>query len=287
MKSGFVIFLGKTNVGKTSLINCLVGEKVGIVSDKPQTTRFRTSYVESSDEYQIIYVDSPGIHSSKNLLHERLNKKAFDSLDSFEIILHVINPKLAFDEFDIEIQKRISDKRPRYLVVNKIDLFNVSGLKIEESIKNFYDRIFYTSTKNFSGIGELKDAIIHDLKEGPMWYPKEMKTDMSKEMFASEIIREKILNLLRQEVPHGVFVLIEKFVDKQDFILIEANIIVEKESHKPILIGHKGSMIKNIGIASRLELEKFFGKKCTLKLFVSIEKNWRNKDSFLRRVGLW
>ncbi|AEE14871.1 GTP-binding protein Era-like-protein [Thermodesulfobium narugense DSM 14796] len=287
MKSGFVIFVGKTNVGKTSLINCLLGEKIGIVSDKPQTTRFRTSFIESTEEYQIIYVDSPGVHNVKNLLHERLNKKIFDSLDSFEIIVHVVNPTTVFDDFDIEIQKKIFNKRPRYLVVNKIDLVDVSNLNFDKSITSFYDRFFYTSTRKFIGINDLKNAIISDLSDGPMWYPKDMRTDMSKEMLVSEIIREKVLNLVRQEVPHGVYVLIEKINEKQNLIYIEANIIVEKESHKPILIGHKGSMIKNIGIESRLEIEKIFGKKCVLKLFVSIEKNWRNKDSFLRRVGLW
>ncbi|AWB10571.1 MAG TPA: GTPase Era [Thermodesulfobium narugense] len=287
MKSGFAIFVGKTNVGKTSLINCLMGEKIGIVSDKPQTTRFRTSFIESTKEYQIIYVDSPGVHDARNLLHIRLNKKIFDSLDSFEIIVHVINPVTVFDKLDVEIQNKISNKKPRYLVVNKIDLVDTSNLNLDKSITSFYDQVIYTSTKNFFGIKELKKTIINNLNDGPMWYPESMKTDMSKEMLISEIIREKVLNLVRQEVPHGVYVLIEKINEKQNLIFIEANIIVEKESHKPILIGHKGSMIKNIGIESRLEIEKFFGKKCVLKLFVSVEKNWRNKDSLLRRFGLW
>jgi len=287
MKSGFVVFFGKANVGKTSLINSLIGEKIGIVSDKPQTTRFRSSYVESSDEYQIVYVDSPGVHNSKNLLHERLNKKIFDSLESFEIIVHVVNPKSAFDEFDLDIQKKISNNRPRYLVVNKIDLNDLSILEIDKAVLSFYDKVFYTSTKNSIGIDALKIAIINDLHDGPMWYPKDMKTDMPKEMVVSEIIREKILHLVKKEVPHGVFVLVEKFVDNKNNLFIEANIVVEKETHKPILIGNKGGMIKNIGIDSRLEIENIFNKKCILKLFVSVEENWRNKDSSLRRFGLW
>ena len=290
--SGFVSIIGKTNVGKSTLMNKLIGEKISIVSNKPQTTRNKILTVLTDDESQIIFLDTPGVHKPKSKLSKFMLKTVDQSLKEIDLILFLVEPCEKISEINqniIEKLKKIST--PIILVINKIDTLQNKEQKVLE-IKNFYEQygfknIIFISALTGENLDELLNIIKKNLKPGPKYFDDDFLTDMPERNIICEIIREKILFFLKDEIPHGCAVEINSFKkrDKKDLIDIEANIFCEKESNKKIIIGHDGNMLKKIGTQARLESENLLGSKLNLKLWVKTKKNWRNNDFYLKQFG--
>ena len=291
-KSGFVSIVGKPNAGKSTLLNRLTGEKIAITSNKPQTTRNTIRTILTDDESQIIFIDTPGIHKPRTKLGEFMMNEINDSVNSVDVIIYLVDvtrSNIGEEEKEI-IEKLKLTKKPVILALNKIDA--IDKQKILPVIDKYKDEmnfsgIYPISAKEGYGDAEILQKIRELLPEGPMYYPKDSLTDQPEKLIVAEIIREKMLELLDDEVPHGTGVEVLKFKDRQDkpILDIEATVYCEKSSHKGIIIGKKGAMLKKIGMRARTDIERMLDTKVNLQLWVKIKDDWRNKDSVLKTLG--
>lgn len=292
-KSGFVNIIGNPNVGKSTLMNAMIGEKMSIISSKPQTTRHRIFGLLSEEDYQVVFSDTPGIIDKPIYgMQNSMNKFAFSSFEDADIILFVtdIFEKYAGHENVIKLLENAVV--PKYLVINKIDLDKdgkADSVAEVWSNKIHFDEVFFVSADQKKHTASLLDRILADLPEGPAYYPKDELSNKPERFFVSEIIREKILGLYKQEVPYACEVVVSRFKEEekngQPLLMIYADIYVDRKTQKPIIIGKAGEAIKKLGIASRLDLEHFFGKHVFLDLNVKIKENWRNDERMLKHFG--
>lgn len=291
-KSGYVAIVGRPNVGKSTLLNRIIGQKISAISNKAQTTREKISFIYTDDDGQIIFLDTPGIQRPKNKLGDFMLAESLSSLKEADLITFIADTSKKIGKADAYIidQLKKLKRKDILLLINKIDLVKKEDLfpiiEMYDKI-GIFSHIIPISAIKSDGIDEYLKVIKGDLKEGPMFYPQDFVTDKSEKFLAEEIIREKGLRFLQEEVPHGLAVKIEKFKERQDkdIIDIEATIYVERNSHKAIIIGKDGSMLKKIGTAARLDLEKMLESKVNLKLWVKVEKNWRDIDMKVRGFG--
>lgn len=289
-KSGFVTIIGRPNVGKSTLLNALTGEKVAIVSNKPQTTRGKVLSVLTDKDCQIVFVDTPGVHRPRTKLGEYMNSVVASSIEEVDAVLFVTEAPRSLSEGEKELLSDIFSKKiPVILVINKADeLKNKDELlvRIAEAAKEGdFKAIVPVSALKKDGISYVLDEIKSLLPEGPMYYPEDTLTDRTEREMVSEIIREKMLRLLDFEVPHGTAVEIESMKEEEGITRIGAVIYCEKSSHKGIIIGKGGEMLKRIGSYSRADIEKLLGKKVFLELWVKVKEDWRNSSSMLRELG--
>ncbi len=290
MKSGFVTLVGRPNVGKSSLINSFLGRKALIVSEKPQTTRNTIRCIYNDADSQIVFVDTPGIHEPLHRLGEVMVRSALQALKQVDLILFVLDATRGFGEPEERICKILRQVDTKiFLVINKIDVAeNYERISKVAQEKLAVEKVFYTSAVKGVGLSELLDAIKQMLPEGPRYFPEDMITDRPLSFQMAEVIREKILLLTREEVPHCVAVLVDKVEERENGVLyVAATIYVERDSQKGILIGKNGSMIKQIGTLARVEIEQIVGQKVYLDLHVKVKKDWRNKDFIiLNEIGM-
>lgn len=290
MKSGFVSFIGRPNVGKSTLLNSILNKKVVITSNKPQTTRNLIQGIYNEDDTQIIFVDTPGIHKAHNKLGRALNKQAYFTINDVDIIIMVVDitEKVeSGDKFVIDILKNIENK-PVFLVINKIDKLPREEIlsKIEEymSLYNFTE-VIPVSARKKDNIDRLIEVIKKYLPDNIKYFDSDTVTNSSPEFIISELIREKVLELTDEEVPHSVTCIVDELYEEEKIINIGASIIVDRENLKKIIIGKNGNMIKEIGIRARKDIEEYFGKQVYLDLFVKVIPKWRDKEKFLNMIG--
>lgn len=288
MKTGFVSILGRPNVGKSTILNALLERKVSIVTEKAQTTRNAIKGIYDDDEYQIIFIDTPGIHKAHHSLGKIMNRDAFDSTKDVDAIVLVVDASKKIDEGDMFIHESLSKNVPTFVVINKIDLVRINQA---QEIKAKYQELYkdakiieMSAIENF-GLDTLLNEIKGVMKEGPLYFEKDTITDKDSSFFVSEVIREKLLKLLKEEVPHNLAVRVDEIKHKSESVMIHATIIVDKESHKGIVIGKNGKRIKAIGTMARKELEEYFNKRIFLELFVSIKEDWLNNPRILKELG--
>lgn len=291
-RSGFVTMIGRPNVGKSTLLNRLTGQKIAITSNKPQTTRNRIKTVYTDEEKgQIVFVDTPGIHKAKNRLGEFMMKQVKETLGDVDLILWLVEPKSKVPEEDKKIAEALAKvEKPLILVINKADMVpHETLLPVIEAYRKIgnFSEIVPISAFRGQGCKDLLDTIFHYLPYGPAFYDADTVTDQTEREIAAEIIREKSLYALQDEIPHGIAVTIEKMHPRKGRHLmdIEATIYCERESHKGIIIGKKGAMLKRIGSDARYELEKMLDMKVDLKLWVKVRKNWRDNPAQLKNFG--
>lgn len=289
-KSGFVAIIGRPNVGKSTLMNKVLGQKVAIMSDKAQTTRNKVQGVLTTEQSQIIFIDTPGIHKPKHVLGDYMMKIAKNTLREVDAILFMVNVEESLgrgDEFIIELLK--SNKTPIFLVLNKIDKIHPDQLIKEiEKYKDLlpFAEVVPISALQGNNVDRLVEVIEGYMPEGPMYYPKDTISDHPEEFIVAELIREKALHLTSQEIPHAIGVQVEKMTRvSEDQVDIEATIYIERDSQKGIIIGKKGSMLKQIGQNARKDIEMLLGSKVYLELWVKVQKDWRNKPNFIRQIG--
>ncbi|MBQ0139936.1 MAG: GTPase Era [Kurthia sp.] len=289
-KSGFVSIIGRPNVGKSTFLNHVIGQKIAIMSDKPQTTRNKVQGVLTTDDAQIIFIDTPGIHKPKHKLGEFMLKVSKNALREVEVIMFMINAQQKLgpgDQYVMEMLK--GTNTPVFLVVNKIDTIQPEELmkKIEEYRHEFdFAEVVPISALEGNNVETLLATLKKYLPEGPHYYPADQVTDHPERFIISEMIREKVLHLTRDEVPHSIAVEIEKIRrDEDDRVHVMASIIVERDSQKGIIIGKKGSMLKEIGTRARKDIENLLGSKVYLELWVKVQKDWRDRSSQLRDYG--
>ncbi|MBR6033628.1 MAG: GTPase Era [Clostridia bacterium] len=295
-KSGFGAIIGRTNVGKSTLLNCLVREKVAITTNKPQTTRTAIRAIVNNENSQIIFIDTPGIHKPQNKLGETLNETAFQTLIEVDFILFLTeasSEKIGKGD-SIILEKLKEAKKKVILVINKIDLIKKTDLlELIDNYKNAYpfEAVVPISATNGKGTKDLIKEIEKILPEGPAYYDKEEYTDQTMRQLVEETIREKVLKLLQDEVPHGIYVETEKMKkretkEKEEIYDIESTIYCIRKSHKGIIIGKEGNMLKKIGTYARQDLEKMLGTKVNLQLWVKVKENWQDDESILKRFKL-
>ena len=288
-KSGFATLIGRPNVGKSTLMNCLIGQKIAITSNKPQTTRNRIQTVYTSEEGQIVFVDTPGIHKAKNKLGNYMVNVAERSLSEVDVVLWLVEPSNfigAGERHIIDQLKKI--KTPVILVINKIDTVkNQQLLEYIDTYRKEYDfaEIVPVSALKDENTAELIKCIMKYLPYGPAFYDEDTVTDQPMRQIVAELIREKALRLLEEEIPHGIAVSIESMKYKKKIVDIEATIICERESHKGIVIGKQGAMLKKIGSYARPEIEDLLEMQVNLQLWVKVKKDWRDSDFMLKNFG--
>lgn len=290
MKSGFVTIIGLTNAGKSTLLNQILNKKVSIATYKPQTTRNAIQGIYNDEDSQIVFIDTPGILKPHHELDKFMNKEALGSLADIEAVIYLVDASEKFDEsVALEMKQRLSTlKVPLFLVLNKIDLAKINHMiEIKEKYKEFFPNAKIKEISALDGFNV--DSLINDIKdilqEGYAYYEKDTFSNHPLKFILSELIREQLLLLLAKEVPHSCAVKIEKVEKKATTVHVYAKIIVERDSQKAIVIGKQGSMIKEIGYNSRLEMEKILHKKVNLKLFVGVENDWRNSSRILKEYG--
>ncbi|MDT2865008.1 GTPase Era [Vagococcus carniphilus] len=289
-KSGFVAIIGRPNVGKSTLLNRIVAQKIAIMSDKAQTTRNKIQGVYTTKNEQIVFIDTPGIHKPKTKLGDFMVETAYSAIREVDSVLFMVSadqPRGRGDDFIIERLKNA--KAPVYLIINKIDTVHPDQLlPIIEDYRNEFDftEIIPISATEGNNVETLLSTLVDDLPEGPQFYPEDQVTDHPEYFIVSELIREKVLHLTEQEVPHSIAVITESMKrDEFDKIHIQATIIVERDSQKGIIIGKGGKMLKNIGVKSRKDIENLLGNKVYLELWVKVQKNWRDKQKDLQNFG--
>ena len=288
-KSGFVTLIGRPNVGKSTLMNYLIGQKIAITSNKPQTTRNRIQTVLTTDEGQIVFVDTPGIHKAKNKLGEYMVNVAEKTLNEVDVVLWLVEPTTFIGAGEQHIAKQLQRvKTPVILVINKVD-----SVKREEILpaiaayKDIYDfaGIVPVSARSGDNTDELLRVIMKYLPYGPQFYDEDTVTDQPERQIVAELIREKALHSLQDEIPHGIAVAIDRMKMQNKVMHIDATIICERDSHKGIIIGKQGSMLKKIGSTARYEIERMLGCKVNLKLWVKVKKDWRDSEFLMKNFG--
>ena len=288
MKSGFVSIIGRPNVGKSTILNALLERKVSIVTEKAQTTRNAIKGIYDDGEYQIVFIDTPGIHKAHHSLGKIMNRDALDSAKDVDAIVLVVDASKKVDEGDMFIHESLSKNIPTYVVINKIDLVRINQAQdIKKQYQELYPKakvIEMSAIENF-GIDTLLDEIKSVLQEGPRYFEEDAISDKDSSFFISEVIREKLLNLLKDEVPHNLAVRVDEIKHKSESVMIHATIIVDRESHKGIVIGKDGKRIKVVGTRARKELEEYFQKRIFLELFVSVKEDWLNNPRILKELG--
>lgn len=288
-RSGFVSVIGRPNAGKSTLLNQLLGQKVLIMSDKPQTTRNKIQCILTEERGQVIFLDTPGIHKPKHKLGEFMVDSAIESLREVDLVLYMVDASAEFgsgEEYIINAVKQV--KTPCILVLNKIDL-----LKKEQVLKLIQDyskhadflAIVPISAKTGENNEELLKVVFSQLPEGPMYYPEDEVTDQPERFIMAELIREKVLHLTRDEVPHSIAVVVESVEEKTTLVKVRALVIVERDSQKGIIIGQGGKVLKEIGSLARQDIETLLGSKVFLELWVKVKKDWRNRIDNLRELG--
>lgn len=290
-KSGFVSVIGRSNVGKSTLLNRVLGEKLTIISDKPQTTRNKIQLIYTDENMQAIFLDTPGIQTPKNKLGDYMLKVSMSTLNEVDVITYIVDTTEEIGKLDSEIIEKLRLVNTKIiLLINKID--KKASDKVNELVEMYtkvgiFEQIIPISALNGDNVEGYLTSLRNTLPEGPMYYDKDSVTDQPIRQIVQELIREKALINLSDELPHGIAITIEKFKERQDknLIDIDATIIVEKKSHKGMVIGKKGSMIKKIGTDARIDIEQLLDTKVNLKLWVKIDEEWRNKDSRLRYLG--
>ncbi|WP_026885456.1 GTPase Era [Clostridium beijerinckii] len=289
-KSGFVTIVGRPNVGKSTLLNYIMGEKLSIVSNKPQTTRNNIQTILTGDDYQMVFVDTPGIHKPKHKLGEYMVNSAKESTKDVDLVLFLTNPDEEIGKGDKFILETLRDKKcPVFLVLNKVD--ESTQDRVAKSLEMYSKEFKFAEIVPISAIkGKNVDVLVELMKkampEGPKYYPDDMITDVQEKFVVSEIIREKALRTLRDEVPHGIAVDIIQMKQNQiGTYHIEVDLICEKDSHKGIIIGKNGQTLKRIGENSRYELERFLRSKVNLKIWVKVRKEWRDNQLLLKELG--
>ncbi|MSB17131.1 GTPase Era [Finegoldia magna] len=290
-KSGFVSVIGRSNVGKSTLLNRVLGEKLTIISDKPQTTRNKIQLIYTDENMQAIFLDTPGIQTPKNKLGDYMLKVSMSTLNEVDVITYIVDTTEEIGKLDSEIIEKLRLVNTKIiLLINKID--KIASDKVNELVEMYtkvgiFEQIIPISALNGDNVEGYLTSLSNTLPEGPMYYDKDSVTDQPIRQIVQELIREKALINLSDELPHGIAITIEKFKERQDknLIDIDATIIVEKKSHKGMVIGKKGSMIKKIGTDARIDIEQLLDTKVNLKLWVKIDEEWRNKDSRLRYLG--
>ena len=287
MKSGFISVIGRPNVGKSTLLNKIMGEKLTITSNKPQTTRNSIQCIYNCDKGQAVFIDTPGIHKSKNVLDTKMMKAVDDSLADIDVLCVMVEPGTTPREDDLAALARAKrSKAKKILVINNID--NVPTDKIAQTAKFYadnytFDDIVPISAFNGTNVEELVNCVFEYLPEGPAYVPPDMVTDQPEKVLIAEFIREKALYVLDKEIPHGIAILIDTFTERLDRDLIDVNatIVCEKASHKPIILGKQGRTIKEIGTQARTEIQRFMGVQVNLKLWVKVKENWRDSEVFV------
>lgn len=290
-KSGFVSIIGRPNVGKSTFLNNVIGQKIAIMSDKPQTTRNKVQGVLTSNDSQIVFIDTPGIHTPNSKLGDFMMKVATNALKEIDICLFMVNANEGFGKTEQQIVERLSKlDTPVFLVINKIDLIHPNELF--EIINSYQSKMKFAeivpiSALQGNNVDRLIEVINKYLPEGPQYYPADQVTDHPERFIITELIREKALHLTREEIPHSIAVVMDKLTKREnsDTIHIMATIIVERDSQKGIIIGKKGSMLKEIGQRSRADIENLLGNKVYLELWAKVQKDWRNKSSHLKDIG--
>lgn len=295
MKSGFIAVIGRPNVGKSTLLNTIIGEKIAIATDKPQTTRnqirgiLNTVDSKTKEEYQMVFIDTPGIHKPKNKLGEFMTGTAIDTFKEVDAVLFLVDSEhkdSGGDQYILDTLKEV--ETPKFLIINKIDSMDPDEFK---KTFEFYDsmdlfnEVLGISALNGTHVDNLIDTLKKLMPEGPMYFPGDMITDHPERFIVTEIIREKILLYLEQEVPHGVAVEIESYEEKPNITKISAIIYTEKKSHKGIIIGKDGRKLKGVGKSAREEMEALLGTKVYLELFVKVKEKWRDSDFMLNSLG--
>ena len=289
-KYAFIAIVGSPNVGKSTLMNYIVGTKVAIVSEKPQTTRNRIAGIVSGEDFQMVFLDTPGMHEPKNKLGEYMVKTAMDSARDVEAVLFVCDAKYGIGERDRSIVKKLAQGSvPVVGAVNKTDIAAQEAAdKATEELSGLgLGSIHVISAKTGEGVRGLMEALKNYLVEGPRFYPEDEYTDQPERLIAAEMIREKALRRLKEEVPHGVGVTVDRVVERQDKDITEvyATVLCEKDSHKGIIIGRGGKMLGNIGSDARADLEMLFGRKVYLELFVKVATGWRDSRRAMKDLG--
>lgn len=288
-KSGFVSIVGMPNVGKSTLLNTLAGQKIAIISDKPQTTRDKILAVYNDADSQIVFIDTPGIHKPKSKLGELMMRTADESMHDADAVIMAVDATRRLSEAERELAAGLKDAGERcILVINKVDLVNKDALLpviAQYAAAADFDAVVPLSARNNDGVGLLVDEIKKLLRPGPAYYDEDTVTDRTEKELAAEIIREKLLNSLDKEVPHGIAIEIEKMKEKPKITEISAVIYCEKSSHKGIIIGKNGEMLKKIGAEARADIEEMLDKKVFLELWVRVKKDWRNNNFLLKNFG--
>ncbi len=290
--SGFVSLIGRPNVGKSTLMNCLVGEKIAITSNKPQTTRNKITSILTKDDFQCVFLDTPGIHKPRHKLGEFMVRSAENTFKEVDVVLFLVEPTETVGELDrFVIEKLENVKTPVILVINKIDTVpdKEKLLGIIDTYRKIYPfrEVVPISASTGSNTDTLLQVIRQFLPEGPQYFPAEMVTDQPERQIASEIIREKALYLLQDEIPHGIAVEIMSMKKRtdQDMVDVQALIYCERDSHKGIIIGKNGAMLKKIGSYARRDMERLLGSRIFLQIWVKVKKDWRDSDFLLRNFG--
>lgn len=289
-KSGFVALIGKPNVGKSTLLNTILAKKIAIATPKPQTTRDNIRGILTTDDSQIVFIDTPGIHKPKSKLNQVMVQSAYSAARDADIILFLIDATKGYGKSDQIIAENIQQiDKPKLLIINKIDKLTTRELIefLHDIDTNDYDEIIPLSALRNRNVDELITTIKKYLKDDIQYYPTDMISDYPEEFMIAEIIREKVLINTSEEIPHSIAVVIEKMETKKDLIIINAKIVCERDSQKKIIVGKQGLMIKKIGTFAREELELRMQSKVFLELFVAVEENWRNKNHQLKEFGYW
>ena len=302
-KSAFITIIGRPNVGKSSLMNCILGQKVAIVSNKPQTTRTKIMGIHTKDETQLVFIDTPGFHKPRNQLDRNMNKAVGDGMADVEAAVLVVEAVTRFKNEDntipaaeLELIKELKRRKIKaVLVINKIDLLEkkeeLLNIIIRYNEQFTFEAIVPLSAKTGDGVEILLKELNKFAKVSPHYFSDDDVTDQPEKVFVAELIREKLLRLLDKEVPHGIAIDLEKFVERdtvsgEPIVEIEATVICEKNSHKGIIIGKNGETLKKIGMNARRDIEEFFGIRANLKLWVKVKEDWRNRQGLIHTYGL-
>ena len=287
-KTIFTAIVGRPNTGKSTLLNAILGQKVAIVSSKPQTTRTRITGILTKDDTQFVFLDTPGIHKPHDKLGSYMVKEATGAIGDVDAVLLVVECGSKVSDIEKNIMRKISPETPLILVINKTDISNAT--QVAETIIRFsaereFTAVVPISAKNGKGVDEVIDEISKYSHESPWFFPDDIVTGQPERAMAAEIIREKMLRLLAEEIPHGVAVVVESFEESPKIIKIRAEIFCEKDSHKPIIIGKRGEMLKKIGTMAREDMESLFGMKVFLDLWVKVKENWRETNATIANFG--
>lgn len=290
-KSGFAAIIGRPNVGKSTLMNQLIGQKIAITSKKPQTTRNRIQTVYTCEEGQIVFLDTPGIHKAKNKLGEYMVNVAEQTLRDVDVVLWLVEPTTYIGAGEKHIAQQLEKTNlPVILVINKVDTIKKEEvLQVIDTYRKLYDfaEIIPASALRGQNTDDIIKSLFKYMTYGPMFYDEDTVTDQPQRQIVAEVIREKALHALDEEIPHGIAVTIEKMRERkgQNIVDIEATIICERDSHKGIIIGRQGSMLKKIGSNARFEIEKMLEEKVNLKIWVKVKKDWRDSDTLMKNFG--